>query len=81
MSLDSPDTLASLRAMIAQSAAETSLDDAQYDYGHVNGWIDALFHSAVISGDALYALRNEASDAFERAVTALNNLASPPDSR
>lgn len=72
MSLDSPETLASLRAMIAQSAAETSLVDAHYDYGHLNGWMDALFYTAIISGETLYSLRNEASQAFEHAVAGLN---------
>lgn len=77
MTPDSPKTLRKLRCMIKQSAAETSLADSQYDYGHVNGWIDALFCAAVISGETLYALRIEAAQAFELAMTSLHSLDTP----
>lgn len=68
-----PKTLADLREMIREKAAETTLADSQYDYGHVNGWFGALYWAGQIDRAALDDLRNEAKAAFEQAVADLNS--------
>lgn len=64
-------SLPDLREMIESKAAETTLADSQYDYGHVNGWLDALHWAEEIDSPALYDLRNVAKVAFESAVSDL----------
>lgn len=69
---NNPKTVADLRDMIREKAADTTLADSQYDYGHVNGWLGALYWADEIDRDTLDELKNEAKAAFEQAVAELN---------
>jgi hypothetical protein len=69
---NNPKTLADLRDKIAAKAAETTLADSQFDYGHVDGWLGALYWADLIDLEALDELRSQAKVVFEQAVLRLN---------
>lgn len=69
---NNPKTVADLRDMIRSKANETTLADSQYDYGHVNGWLGALYWVDEIDRAVMDQLKNEAKAAFEQAVADLN---------
>lgn len=72
MSVNNARTVEGLREMIVTKASETTLVDSQYDYGHVNGWLGALYWANEIDRTVMDELKNEAKAAFEQAVAALN---------
>lgn len=72
MSINNARTIEGLREMIVTKAGETTLADSQYDYGHVNGWLGALYWANEIDRTVMDELKNEAKAAFEQAVAALD---------
>ncbi|MNN30651.1 hypothetical protein D3C81_1443060 [compost metagenome] len=74
-SCNNPKTIADLRDMIREKASETTLADSQYDYGHLNGWLGALYWAGEIDREVCDTLKNEAKAAMERAVFDLHALA------
>lgn len=69
---NNPKTIAYLRDMIREQAGAATLDYAQYGYGFVRGWFDALCQVGEITRAMRDTLRDEAKAAFEQAVADLN---------
>lgn len=71
MSINNARTIEGLREMIVTKASETTLANSQYDFGHVNGWLGALYWANEIDRDVMDELKNEANAAFAKAVANL----------